>query len=133
MLDTVYMKDEKFKLERNRDTGLAITLIFGILAVVFKNQVFTVFLLVSLVLTMINPKWCFFFTPVWFGFSHILGTVISKIIFSTIFLLIATPVGVFRRILKYDAMNLKLWKSDNESALVTRNHIYTIDDLKNPY
>ena len=127
------MNSGKISLDRHRDTGLAITLIFGILTLVFKNQGYLVCLMVSLVLTMVNPKWCFFFTPVWFGFSHLLGTTISKIIFTIIFLLIATPVGLFRRILKRDSMNLKLWKSTAESALVDRNHVYTVEDLKTPY
>jgi len=127
------MNTGKLTDSRHRDTGLAITLIFAILLVVLAKNIFLVCLITSLVLTMVNPKWCFFITPVWFGLSNLLGMLVSKIIFTVIFLLLAIPVGMLRKILGKDPMRLKLYRAGPQSAMVDRNHVFTEDDLKNPY
>ena len=50
--------------------------------------------LVLHVVTMTAPR------PVaglWLGFSHFLGTVVSKILLSAVFLLVVVPVGIVKR------------------------------------
>jgi len=131
------MREEQIKLNQNRDTGLAICLILAILMVFLPHPVIALCLLGSLVLTMVNPRWCFWMTPIWFGFSHILGTVVSKVIFSVLFWSLVVPMGQFRKLTGRDPMHLKWWSSKKtattESAFVNRDHTYTLQDLQTPY
>ena len=119
--------------EQAKDTGLAIVLILLLAHYVKRYDLFIIAAIVILVITM---TWPVLFRPaahVWFGFSHMLGTVVSKIILSIIFYLVVTPIGLLRRILGADPMNLKKWKKTTGSVLVTREHLYSKDDLINPY
>ena len=120
-------------MNKSRDTGLAITLILALLAVFLKHPFYLYGLIASLVLTMINPRWCAFFVPVWFGFSHLLGTIVSKVIFTSIFLLLATPIGLLRKIIGKDSLGLKKYGTKNATAFVTREETYTAEHLKTPY
>ena len=86
-----------------------------------------------LVLVMIWPP---LFSPlarVWFGLSHVLGTVASKVLLSFVFAVIATPVGLVRRAFGADALRLKLWKKDRGSVMVIRDHLFSAEDLEKPY
>ena len=124
-----------FKCNRTqaRDTGMAATLII-LLIVFFTKQITLVIPAICLLfLTMAWPNTFKPVAPFWFGLSHLLGSIVSTIFFSLIFILFATPVGLFRRILGYDSMNLKSWKKGPDSVFITRNHIYTSKDLEKPF
>ena len=116
-----------------KDTGLAITLIF--LLVIFfteKDQ-----LLIAAICTLVMcMTWPTFFKPVaplWFGFSHFLGNIVSKILLSAMFILLVSPVGLVRRILGFDSMKIKQWRDGSKSVFVDREHIYKPKDLETPY
>jgi len=118
---------------QSRDTGLAVILIV-LLFSFFKNNVTLV--LPAILLLLVTMIWPTFFkplAPIWFGFSKILGTVVSKIFFALIFVLFAMPVGLFRKILGKDSMNLKLWKKDSSSVFQDRNHKFSSEDLTKPF
>jgi multisubunit Na+/H+ antiporter MnhG subunit len=80
--------------------------------------------------------WPALFTPLaklWFGFSHLLGSVTTKIILTAIFMLVVVPVAIMRRAMGADAMRCKGWKGGAVSAFIEREHTYSKEDLDSPY
>ena len=78
--------------EQAKDTGLALILILLIIEYAKYRHVIILAAGLVLVLTMTQPA---VFRPLgrlWFGLSHFLGTIVSKIILSIVFFLIVTPV-----------------------------------------
>lgn len=85
------------------------------------------------IVDMIVPQ---IFAPVaviWFGFSHILGTVMSRILLSILFFGLVTPIGVLRRLLGKDSLKLRAFKASEESAMLVRNHLFIAKDIEKPY
>jgi large-conductance mechanosensitive channel len=119
--------------EQAKDTGLALVLI--LLIILFFKYRHALILVAGavLVLTMTWPKAFKPLAKIWFGFSHFLGTIVSKIILSLVFFLIVTPMGLIRRALGADPMKTGLWKKGDDSVLVERDHLYTADDIEKPY
>jgi len=70
---------------------------------------------------------------IWFGFSHILGTVISKIILTIVYILLVIPVGIFRRLIGKDSLQLSEFKKGNNSVMKTRNYNFSSKDIEYPY
>ena len=119
--------------EQAKDTGMAMVLICLLLGYFGK---FPKFLPVSLVLLFITMAWPKAFKPLaglWFGLSHVMGLVVSKIILSLAFFLIVTPIGLIRRLMGADSLQLKKWKKGTESVFVERQGSVQDKDLLNPY
>ena len=127
------MEFRKINLDQAKDTGLAIILILLIIEYVKRPGWLTLCTMAVLVLTMTYPAALKPLGRIWFGFSHILGTIVSKIILSLVFFLIVTPIGLVRRISGADPMRNKLWKKGDDSVLVTRDHLYSSEDIQKPY
>lgn len=127
------MTHKNNKAHQARDTGLAIALILLILEYINRPNYLALSAMAVLVLVM---TWPAFFKPlskIWFGATHVLGNIVSRIILTVIFLVILTPVGLIRKALGADPMKRSLWKKDDSSVLVDRNHLYTKKDIENPY
>ena len=121
------------KIDQAKDTGLAMVLILLIVQYVKHPGWLIMATMAVLVLVM---TWPAAFSPLarfWFGLSHFLGTIVSKIILSIVFFLIVTPVGLMRKAFGADPMKSGLWKKGNDSVLVERNHTYTKADIEKPY
>ena len=119
--------------EQAKDTGMAMVLICLLLGYWGK---FPKFLPVSLVLLFITMAWPKAFKPLaglWFGFSHLLGSVMSRVILTVLFFLIVTPIGVIRRWAGADALQLKKWKQGQDSVFVVREGPVQGKDMANPY
>jgi multisubunit Na+/H+ antiporter MnhG subunit len=116
-----------------KDSGLALVLMSLILAVAISPKYFLPVGIVFLVVTMTFPKIYRPFAMVWFGFSHALGTVVSRILLTLLFYLMVTPVGFVRRIMGKDAMQIKSWKKSQASVFQGRDHLFTRQDLDHPY
>jgi len=127
---------ENKKQEKRRmagDTGMAMTLILLLVMLFTKQQRLLVPAIAVLVLAM---SWPMAFAPlsrVWFGLSHLLGGIVSRVLLTVVFYLVATPVGLFRRMLGKDSMKRKIWKQGAASVFVVRNQTYTAVDLERPY
>jgi hypothetical protein len=90
----------------------------------------------AILLILINMIWPSAFKPVakiWIGLSHILGSVMSRIILSIIFFVLVLPVGFVRRAIGKDSLQLKKWKKDHVSVFKPREHEFTAEDIKHPY
>lgn len=119
--------------EQAKDTGMAMVLICLLLGYFGKFPKFLGVSIILLLLTMAVPK---IFKPLaglWFGLSHVMGQVVSKILLSLAFFLIVTPIGLIRRWMGADAMQLKKWKQGSESVFVERQGAIQDKDLLNPY
>ena len=119
--------------EQAKDTGMAMVLICLLLGFWGK---FPRFLPVSIVLLIITMAWPNAFKPLaglWFGLSHLLGNVVSKVILSILFFLVVTPIGLIRRWCGADALQLKKWKKGTDSVFVVREGAVEEKDLANPY
>ncbi len=119
--------------EQARDTGMAMVLICLLLGYWGKVPKF---LPVSLVLLIITMAWPKAFTPLaglWFGLSHLLSSVVSRVILTVLFFLVVTPIGLIRRWTGADALQLKKWKQGRDSVFVVREGPVQGKDMVNPY
>ncbi|MEW5981782.1 MAG: SxtJ family membrane protein [Acidobacteriota bacterium] len=86
-----------------------------------------------LVADMIWPPIFKPFAVVWFGLADAIGSVTSRIVLSVVFFGLVTPVGLIRRWMGKDPMQLRRFGRDRESVFTVRGHRYTGADLERPY
>jgi hypothetical protein len=115
------------------DTGLAMSLIAILVGLYTKDHIYQVMTLFLITVNMLVPKAFYPLAIIWFGMSELFGSIISKILLVCVFFLIVTPVGLFRRIIGKDRLNLSGFKRDTTSVFKERNHTYTSSDLKNTF
>ena len=120
-------------VEKCKDSGLALVLISLICYQVWKLEIFIILAIIFLVVSMTYPLIFQPFARFWFALSTALGTVVSKIILSVLFFAIVLPIGLVRRGMGKDAMQMKNWKKGKESVFRTRQHQFTAKDLEHPY
>ena len=116
-----------------KDTGLALVLILLIIEYIKRPNWLTVAAMTVLVLVMTWPSLFKPLARIWFGFSHILGGVVSKVLLTLVFFIVVTPIGLIRKVFGADPMKLSIWKKSSNSVLVDRNHSYTTEDIEKPY
>jgi polyferredoxin len=90
----------------------------------------------SIILVLSNMIWPKIFLPfarIWFGVSNVLGIVMSKVILGVVFFLLVTPMGVVRKLLGKDSMQLKQWKKGTPSVFKMRDHTFTPGEIEKPY
>jgi polyferredoxin len=119
--------------EQSKDTGMALVLILLLIWVGGGHDGVVVAAIVVHVANMVMSK---VFRPaaiVWFALSHLLGTVVSKVLLSIVFFGIVTPVGLWRRMLGKDSLRLRAFRVGHKSVMTQRNHTYTGRDIEHPY
>ena len=87
----------------------------------------------ALVINMTAPQLYKPLAVVWLGFSHLLGSVMSRVILGIIFFFVVTPIALLRKMAGKDSLKLSVFKAGNESAMVIRNHTFTAKDIEKPY
>ncbi len=116
-----------------RDTGMALTLVCLLIAWFGQSRPALAAGMGALVLTMTWPGALKPVARVWFGLSHVLGAVMSRVILAVVFFVVLTPVGLLRRAMGKDAMGLKRWKKDDASVFRVRGHRFGPKDVEPPY
>ena len=116
-----------------RDSCLALTFLLLLIWFFAENAYLVYAAMLLLLIGMVAPVSMKSLAWAWFGLSHLLGQVMSRVLFSIVYLLLVLPVGLIRRLLGKDALRLKLWKQSDASCFVERAHVFTAEDLKNPY
>ncbi len=119
--------------EQAKDTGMAMVLLCLLLGHFWKIPKLFPVSIVLLLLTMAWPKAFKPLAGLWFGLSHLLGQVVSKIVLGLAFFLIVTPIGLIRRWAGADSLQLKKWKKGTESVFRKRQGVIRDQDLLNPY
>jgi len=116
-----------------RDAGMAMVLIVLLMALIFEREIYLISAICLHVLNMIAPQVYRPVAVVWFGLAHLMGTVVSRVILTVVFLVIVTPIGLVRRLLGVDSLRLKEFRKGNESVMHERNHQFTAEDIQRPY
>ena len=120
--------------EQAKDTGMALVLICMLIWLLRgRRDVYFVAAFFIQLVNMIAPQ---VFRPaavVWFGLSHLMGTVASRVLLTGIFFAVVTPIGVWRRITGADSLKLAVFKAGSGSVMRERNHTFVGKDLEHPY
>lgn len=115
------------------DSGMAVVLILLLIGVFTHRDIYYKIAILALILNMAFPMFFYYFAIFWFGLSQMIGTVVSKIILSLVFFIVVLPVGLFRRMLGKDTLQLKQFKKSKESVMIKRNHHFSTKDIVNPF
>jgi len=138
MIDLVVNKSSAFipktvTRDQSKDTGMAMVLICLLFGLLGQKHFFLKAAVVLLLLDMIWPAAYGPAAKLWLGLSHLLGTVMSKVLLTVLFFLIVTPVGIARRMAGKDSLQIKGWKTGKISVFRIRDHIFTSEDIHHPY
>ena len=115
------------------DSGMAIVLILLLIGLFTGNDLYYKIAIPVLVINMTYPMFYYYFAILWLGFSQILGTIVSKIILSVVFFVMVLPVGLIRRMMGKDSLQLKKFKKGKSGVMLQRNHRFTSKDIVNPF
>ena len=124
---------KKFDDKELKDSGLALSLILALAGYFTENPVYITALIPVLLITMTVLKIIYPFAFIWYNFSGIMGTVMSKVILSIIFFIVVTPTALIKKMTGYDPMRIKPFKKSVESVFVTRDHSYIKTDMEKTY
>jgi len=119
--------------EQAKDTGLALALLCLLIIQVRHTYKLVPLAIVLLIITMAWPRAFQPLAGLWFGLAHLLGTVMSKVILSVLFFVLVTPIGLIRRLLGADSLQLKKWKKSQDSVFLVRADLVNKKDLQTPY
>jgi hypothetical protein len=119
--------------EQAKDTGMAMVLLCLLLGYFTDAEWFFVLAIPLLVVTMVVPSAYRPVAVVWLGLSHLLGTVVSRILLTLVFFVIVMPVGFLRRLLRRDSLQLAKFRRGSESVMRVREHLYVASDIDRPY
>ena len=125
--------DTNISKDQSRDTGMGVVLL---LLLIFLRTKKEGVLIAAMLVHIVNMIWPVLYKPVavvWLGISHLMGTVMSKVLLSILFFLVITPIGVLRRLFGKDSLKLRAFKASQDSATVERNHVFTAQDIEKPY
>ena len=119
--------------DQAKDSGMAAALICLLIAFFTEEVLFYGLATLVLLINMIRPRLFVPWARFWLTLSQGIGSVMSGIILSLIFIIMVVPAGLFRKIIGKDPMQLKKWKQNHASVFRVRNHEFTSEDLRNPY
>jgi Saxitoxin biosynthesis operon protein SxtJ len=119
--------------DQSRDTGMAMVLLLLLIYLKTRREGWLYSAMVLHIVNMIVPR---IFAPasvLWLGLSHVLGTVMSKVLLSILFFAVVTPIGLLRRLFGKDSLKLRQFKAGTESVMLVRNHLFVAQDIEKPY
>jgi len=119
--------------KQSSDTGMAMILILLIIAVLTENDIYILISIPALIMNMTFPTFYYPIAIIWFGLSQLIGTIVSKIILTLVFVLMVVPVGIIRKLLKKDSLHLKEFKKATTSVMKIRDYTFTAVDIEKPY
>jgi hypothetical protein len=118
---------------QSRDTGMALVLVLLLCRLFIANDALLPAAIIALVINMTFPQAYRPLAVVWFGFAHLLGTMMSRIILTIVFFAVVTPVALVRRLAGKDTLRLAAFKAGTDSVMLPRNHTFTVRDIEKPY
>jgi len=129
------MKSISTRLTRKQcsDAGMAVVLIMLLTGLFTGRAIFYKLAIPLLVIDMIVPMFYYPFGILWYGFSGLLGDVVSRILLTVVYFIIVLPMGFIRRLSGKDSLKLKEFKRSAGSVMVNREHTYSKDDLEKPF
>lgn len=115
------------------ETGIVAALVLLFVALTYDNTIYIKAAGAVLVISLVIPVVLKPVAYLWFGLAELLGMLTSKLLLAIIFFVIVTPVGLTRRLLKKDSLQLKSFKQNTTSAYRRRNHKFKPDDFKHQF
>ena len=115
------------------DAGMAAVLILLLIGLFTTNDIYYKIAIPVLVINMTIPMIFYPFAVLWFGCSQLLGTIMSKLILTIVYVFMVIPVGVFRRLMGKDALHLSEFKKSKNSVMHSRNYNFSAKDIENPF
>lgn len=111
------------------ETGMVMVVLSISAGLISDNTFFYFLSLGSAIVSLLVPKVIYPIALLWFGLAKIIGAFTSRILLTAIFFLIVTPVGLFRKGLGKDSLNLKKFKKGSGSVFHDRHHRYASSDM----
>lgn len=124
---------ENISRNQAKDGGMAVVLILLILGMVLKQKNFYTYAMAALIVNMIMPGIYKPFTKAWLMLANFLGTIMSKVLLTVVYIVLVLPVGLLIRLLGKDSLKLKQFKKDISSVFKERNYQFRSSDIENPY
>ena len=115
------------------DTSMAMTLISLLVILYTKSLTLLPLPIGLLLLGMVWPRAYSLLARLWLGISLLLGSVMSRVVLSIIFMVIVTPIALVMRLFGHDPMRRKAWKKGTESTFVSRGDLVEAKDLEHPF
>lgn len=122
-----------FTQKENIESGLALVVVLLVASLLFQSPLIIKISIGLVVLLIVIPAAFYPVSLLWLNLSHLLGRVSSFLILALIFLLVVTPVGLFRRLIGKDRLRLSQFKKTTTSVFEERNHHFVKDDLLHPF
>ena len=127
------MKLSEITTLQSKDSILALTALFILLYFFIRSDIILYFTFLLIFLCLLFPVVSRFLAWLWLSLSSLLGEFILKIVLIISFIVFVVPVGLLRRCIGKDSLGLKKWEKEKNTNFIVRNHLYSADDLKNPY
>ena len=115
------------------DTAMAMTLISLLVILYTKSLTLLPLPIGLLLLGMVWPRAYSLLARLWLGISLLLGSIMSRVVLSIIFMVIVTPIALVMRLFGHDPMRRKAWKKGTESTFVSRGDLVEAKDLEHPF
>jgi len=115
------------------DAGMAVVLLLLLAGLATREVMLYRIALAALVVNMIVPAVYRPFAWFWFGLANLLGWVSSRILLTLIYFLVVFPVGMVRRLMGKDPLQLKGFRHTEGSAMNVRDHLFIREDMEHPY
>lgn len=115
------------------DSGMAVVLILLLIALFTGDEIYFKIAIPVLIINMAFPLAFYYFAILWLGLSQIVGTIVSKIVLSIVFLVMVLPMGLIRRMMGKDTLQLNQFKKADSSVMKIRNHRFHSKDIENPF
>jgi hypothetical protein len=112
---------------------MALVLVFLLVWLFRRRDGYIGVALMFQLVTMTAPQVFRPIAVVWFGISHVMGAIASRVLLSLVFFVFVTPVGIWRRVMGADSLQLKSFGRGKESVMKVRNHTFVGQDLEQPY
>jgi hypothetical protein len=123
-----------FSQKQAQETGIAISLIVFLVAYLKSSYQL---LPVGIILLGISLFWPYgfrlLFAPVWFLLTKIVGPFFSYALLIMCFFCIITPIGLLRRLLATDPLQMKKWKKGHASILKVRDQSIQANHIDKPF
>lgn len=119
--------------KQDLETGILIALGLLLAAWLQQGWIYVLIAAGTLAGTLVMPV---VFRPaayLWFGLTRILGVVVPYVLLMLVFFFLVIPVGMIRKWIGKDPLQLNDFKQAGGSVLKERNHAYQPEDLKNPF
>ncbi len=124
---------DKITKKQASDSGMAVVLILLLIGLFTGNTLFYKIAIPVLIINMVYPMAFYYFGILWIGLSTLIGTLVSKILLSIIYMIIVVPIALVRKWMGKDPMRLKQFKKSRSSVMVARKQKLKSEDIIYPY